>query len=103
VDLIEMTSSVDESLSRIEPAPQRPGMVARLMELKKRRAQMASGKFFHLFFLTYSYFFRQSRKQLKSIEIFFFFFLVATFFNVEDSATLKGTLKIREFRGISMR
>ncbi|XP_076466395.1 uncharacterized protein LOC143297797 [Babylonia areolata] len=42
VDLIEMTNSVDESLSKIEPAPQRPGMVARLLELKKRRAQMAN-------------------------------------------------------------
>lgn len=37
-----MTSSVDESLSRIEPAPQRPGMVARLLELKKRRTQVAN-------------------------------------------------------------
>ena len=44
VDLIEMTNSVDESLSKIEPPPQRPGMVARLLELKKRRAQMANGK-----------------------------------------------------------
>ncbi|KAL8580849.1 hypothetical protein ACOMHN_017353 [Nucella lapillus] len=42
VDLLEMTNSVDESLSKIEPAPQRPGMVARLLELKKRRAQMAN-------------------------------------------------------------
>lgn len=42
VDLMEMTNSVDESLSKIEPAPQRPGMVARLWELKKRRAQMAN-------------------------------------------------------------
>ena len=44
VDLIEMTNAVDESLSKIEPPPQRPGMVARLLELKKRRAQMANGK-----------------------------------------------------------
>ncbi|KAK7109509.1 protrudin-like [Littorina saxatilis] len=42
VDLIEMTNTVDESLSKIEPPPQRPGMVARLMELKKRRSQMAN-------------------------------------------------------------
>lgn len=42
IDLIEMSNSVDESLAKIEPPPSRPGMVARLLELKRRRTQMAS-------------------------------------------------------------
>ncbi|KAK7508720.1 hypothetical protein BaRGS_00000286 [Batillaria attramentaria] len=42
IDLIEMSNAVDESLSKIEPPPARPGMVARLLELKRRRTQMAS-------------------------------------------------------------
>ncbi|XP_067657222.1 protrudin-like [Haliotis asinina] len=42
-DLDENTVELDgDHLTRLEPAPSKPGMVARLLELKRRRQQLAS-------------------------------------------------------------
>lgn len=39
-----MEEASDNSLVNLDPAPAKPGMVARLMEIKKRRKQIANGK-----------------------------------------------------------
>ncbi len=44
-DTDESTADPDsENLTKLEPAPSKPGMVARLLELKRRRQQQANGK-----------------------------------------------------------